>query len=146
MHFADYSRGFVLKFDVGEKFHQTLLSFFKQKRFASGFYQGIGALKEVELGFFNTKKNNYIHKCLEGEFELITAMGNISLVEGEPFAHTHVCLGDKNYRSYSGHLFEATIAVTAEIFLIPIDIAMIRKEDSKMRFKGLDLPHHFVEH
>lgn len=146
MHFADFSRGYVLKFDVDEKFHETLLKFFKQKRFASAFYQGIGSLKQVELGFFDTKQNTYIHKPLKGEFELITAMGNISLVDGEPFAHTHVCLGDENCHTYSGHLFEATVAITAEIFLIPIDIAILRKEDPKMRFKGLDLPHHFVEH
>ena len=60
MHYADFSRGFVLKFDRGEKFHETMLKFFEQKRFASGFYQGIGALEDVDLGAFDIKK-----KCLQ---------------------------------------------------------------------------------
>ena len=146
MHYADFSRGFVLKFEPDEKFHETLLKFFEQKRFPSAFYQGIGALKHVDIGAFDTMKNSYDHIPLEGEFELITAMGNISLVDGKPFAHTHVCLGNHKGHTYSGHLFEATISITAEIFLIPIDIALLRKDDPNLRFKGLDLPHHFVEH
>jgi len=146
MHYADFSRGYVIKLEPDEKLHETLLKFFKQKRFASAFFQGIGALKNVDIGAFSTEKNGYVNIPTEGEFELITAMGNISLVDGEPFAHTHVCLGNHRGQTYSGHLFEATVAITAEIFLIPIDIALLRKEDSKLNFKALDLPHHFVEH
>jgi len=146
MHYADFSRGFVIKMDSGEKFHETLIKFFVQKRFPSAFYQGIGTLTDVEMGFFCHKKNDYESKKFEGDYQLITAMGNISLVEGKPFPHTHVCLGDEKYQTFSGHLFEATVSLTAEIFLIPIDIALLRKPDEKLNFKGLDLPHHFVEH
>ncbi|WP_420422613.1 PPC domain-containing DNA-binding protein [Simkania sp.] len=133
-------------FDRGEKFHETMLKFFEQKRFASGFYQGIGALMDIDMGAFDLKKNAYNSIPLKGEYELIMAMGNISLYEGKPFAHTHVCLGDPKGQTFSGHLFEATVAVTAEIFLLPIDIAILRKDHPELDFKSLDLPHHFVEH
>lgn len=146
MHYADFSRGFVLKFERGEKFHETMLKFFEQKRFASGFYQGIGALKDVDMGAFDLKKNAYNSIPLEGEYELIMAMGNISLYEGKPFPHTHITLGDAKGETISGHLFEATVAIAAEIVLLPIDIALLRKDDSEFAFKSLDLPHHFVEH
>lgn len=146
MHYADFSRGFVLKMDRGEAFHDTLVRFFEQKRFPSAFFQGIGALKDVDLGFFKVEKNDYIHHQLKGDYELITAMGNISLVEGKPVAHTHVCLADEKGQTTSGHLFEATVAVTVELFLLPIDIALLRKPDETLNFKSLDLPHLFVEH
>lgn len=146
MHYADFSRGFVLKFDRGEKFHQTMLKFFEQKRFASGFYQGIGALMDIDMGAFDVKKNAYHSIPLQGDYELIMAMGNISLYEGKPFAHTHVCLSDSKGQTFSGHLFEATVAITAEIVLLPIDIAILRKDDPEFHLKSLSLPHHFVEH
>ncbi len=138
--------GLSSTFDRGEKFHETMLKFFEQKRFASGFYQGIGALMDIDMGAFDLKKNAYNSIPLKGEYELIMAMGNISLYEGKPFAHTHVCLGDPKGQTFSGHLFEATVAVTAEIFLLPIDIAILRKDHPELDFKSLDLPHHFVEH
>ena len=143
MEYADFSRGFVIKMSPGEKFHRTLLHFFTQKRIPSAFYQGIGMICEIDLGFFDQKTQTYLKKSIESSCELISAMGNISLLEGQPFPHTHVSLADANYQTISGHLFEATVAITAEIFLFPIDIALIRTQDETINFKCLDLPHVF---
>ena len=80
----------------------------------------------------------------KGDYELISASGNISDLDGKPFAHTHVVLSDEKCHTFSGHLFEATVTITVEIFLFPLDIALIRRPGEKINFCGLDLPHQFV--
>lgn len=144
MRFTDYSKGYVIKLEPGESFQETLGAFIAQKRLPSAFFQGIGSLGAVELGYFNLAKNAYDRHVFEGNYELITASGNISIEKDIPFVHTHVVLSDENCKTIAGHLFKGIVTVTAEVFLFPLDIALLRNPDKKLNFKGLDLPHHFV--
>ncbi len=130
--------------EEGEELHSTLSAFVLQKRIPSAFYQGIGSVSDVELGYFDLKKNDYDRRLFKGEFELTVASGNVSVENGVPFVHTHVVLADKDYKTISGHFFKGTVTATIEIFLFPLDIALLRRPDKKFNFKGLELPHHFV--
>ena len=145
MEYADFTRGFILKFERGEEFHETLTAFFQQKRIPSAFYQGIGALSDVELGVFSIAKNDYERHSFGGDYELITAVGNMSVVDGKPFPHTHVVLADNKCNTIAGHFFKGVVSVSLELFLFPIDIAVNRKADESLNFKSLHLPHHFVK-
>jgi predicted DNA-binding protein with PD1-like motif len=142
--FTDYSDGYVLKLEPGEEFQEVLGAFFAQKRLPSAFFQGIGALKNVELGYFNIEKNDYVRETYESNYELISASGNISVDDDVPVVHTHVMLSTEKFQVIGGHLFKGIVSVTAEVFLFPMDVALIRKSDPKLNFKGLDLPHLFV--
>ena len=144
MRFADYKRGFVIMLEPGEEFQESLATFVKQKRIPSAFFQGIGTLSQVELGFFDLAKNEYEHHFFEEEYELITANGNVSMENDVPFVHTHALLSDQKCQTIGGHLFKGIVTVTVEIFLFTADIALLRKENPKLHFKELDLPHHFV--
>lgn len=144
MHYADFSKGYVLKLEPGEELHETILDFVHQKRMPSAFYQGIGSLCNIELGFFSLTKNDYVKHVFEEHHELINACGNISVEGGKHFAHTHVVIGNEKCETFSGHFFKGTVTITAEIFLFHVDIALNRKQDKKLNFKGLELPHLFV--
>ena len=47
---------------------------------------------------------------------MVSLLGNISLKDGEPFAHIHVALGDPEGRVYGGHLISGEVFV-AEVFV-----------------------------
>ncbi len=76
---------------------------------------GIGGLCEVELGFWRSP--DYQRKKLDGNWEMLSLLGNISCYEGRPFAHLHVSLADEHLNVVGGHFFEARVTATAEIFL-----------------------------
>ncbi len=145
MRFADYSKGYVLKIEPGEELHEMLSAFVLQKRIPSAFFQGIGGVTNVELGYFNRTKNKYDKHFYDGDYELINASGNISDFDGKPFVHTHAVLSDEKCQTFAGHFFKGTVSITAEIFLFPLDISLIRKPGEKLHFKELDLPHRFVK-
>ena len=87
----------------------------------SGAVSGIGGVCQVELGYWRASQADYQRKRLEGNFELLTLLGNISIYQGRPFAHLHVTLADENLNLVGGHFFEATVTATVELFLTPCE-------------------------
>src|SRR5215216_3783148 len=103
-----------------EKIHETLTQFVAEQKIQGGFITGIGALKNVEIGFYDLENKTYLRETFaEGDYELISLNGNITLKEEMPYIHSHVILGKRDFSTFGGHLFEAIVAVTAEISLIP---------------------------
>ena len=143
MEYADFSRGFVIKLSPQEEVHRSLIDFVDQKKIPSGFYSGIGALCDVELGYFSVEKKKYQRRTFSECYELISLNGNISTIKGHMTPHTHVALADENYQTLGGHLFSAIVTVTVELFLFPLDIALLRKPHPKFALNQLDLPHRF---
>ena len=47
----------------------------------------------------------------------VTCTGNISLMDGKPFVHAHIVLGDPEGRLVGGHLFSETVIYAGEISL-----------------------------
>ncbi len=89
-------------------------------------FSGIGAVMDVTLGYYDFTQKTYLKKQFNENYELISCMGNITYKDGSPFVHAHVAMGDREYRLYGGHLFEATIAVVGEFSLIPGDVKVER--------------------
>ncbi len=102
---------------------QTLTEYAREHKIQGGVLTGIGALKDAELGYYELHKKDYIRKTFRDEdFELLALNGNVSLRDGAPYVHVHTALGRADFSVIGGHLFEARVAVTAEIFLTPFGI------------------------
>ncbi len=119
---------YLLVFDRGEKLMAGLTEFAKKVDLQGGVISGIGALTNAELGAYDLDKKEYHKEVFSAEnYELISMMGNFSLKDGEPFAHVHVGLGGHDFKQFGGHLFEADVAVTAEVYIHPLGIMPERK-------------------
>lgn len=97
-----------------------------------GFITGLGALTDVQLGFYHLHRKNYERKTFSKEYELLSLNGNIALKDEAPFIHVHAVLGDEDFSAFGGHLFEARVAVTAEVSIAPFDFAPVRKLNSEI--------------
>lgn len=113
--------------DKGEKLIDSLTRQFKQADISGGMLSGLGALTHAELGFYHLSRKEYTRKRFDEEYELISLTGNIALKDGAPFIHAHVALGAEDFSAFGGHLFEAIVAVTAEITVVPFDFSPERK-------------------
>ncbi len=81
--------------------------------------EAIGALKSIELGYAHVTDNGvrYSYKTFEGDHELISFNGSISLLNGESLPHIHLAIADETFSTYGGHLKEAEVAVTLELII-----------------------------
>lgn len=131
--------GYLLRLQRGARVMETLLAFIKAKQIAGGTVSAIGALEDVELGYFRLSDQHYLRKKVSGIYELISFSGNISYVAGEPFVHAHVILGDPEFQSLAGHFFNGTVAVTMEVYLTEFKEKITRSPDQETGLNLLDL-------
>jgi hypothetical protein len=77
----------------------------------------IGSVSSVTMGAYDQKQQVYVTSIQEAHLEVVTCMGNVSLMDGEPVVHAHIVLGDLQGKTTGGHLFSETILYAGEIDL-----------------------------
>lgn len=136
MDYQKINSGYLVRLYRGERVNESLLEFIKTEGIPGGVLQGIGALTEVTLGYFDTAGKEYLKKQFDDIYEVISFSGNISYTNGEPFIHAHILLGSRQFAAYAGHFFEGTVAVTMEIFITTFSQKIERAMDREF---GLNL-------
>ncbi len=131
--------GYLVRLDKGEEALSTLTEFVTDKKIPCGVLQGIGAVHDVELGYFDLKINNYRRKKVKRTVEVVSLLGNISYLKNKPFVHAHVTVAGPDQKLLGGHFFKGTVAVTLEIYIQVINRKLHRYHDPEMGFNFWDL-------
>jgi len=95
---------------------QSIAELARSKGVEAGSFAAIGALKSARLGYYDQSSHEYREMKIDSPCELASCTGNISLKDGEPFAHIHVVLADEAGNTKAGHLLEG-IVFAAEVHL-----------------------------
>ncbi len=127
---------YVLKLEPDDEIVSSLKSFAQIHGYNFYRFEGIGALKNPKLGFFDVNINKYSDKLFRSDFEICSFSGNISRVDDNFAAHCHIVLSGNDYKTIGGHFLEGIVTVTVEINLTGFDKAVIRTKDEK---SGLNL-------
>lgn len=114
---------------------ESLQNFVIEHKISNAFINGIGSLNQVELGYYNLNKKEYLRKEFNQDLELLSLNGNITLVNDQPFLHIHTVLGDEEFKCIGGHLFRAKVAVTCEIRLTIINSKVQRVLNDEIGLK-----------
>ena len=121
---------YVVRLDAGEKIVETLKALCERDAIGGGFFNGLGAVGEAEIGHFDPAANDYTWIKLSGPYEIVSLYGNITTFDGKPFIHAHIALGDNTFAVRGGHLKEAVVSVTCEITLTRFRDDIGRKKDA----------------
>ncbi len=119
----------------GDKLKESILQAAQEAGVENAEVSGLGAVRKVDIGLAKADFSGYDVTHLEEAWELVSLVGNISTLEEKPFLHAHVALGGVGGQMKGGHLIEAEIAVTAEIFLHPL-VESIKRGPSS-HFEGI---------
>ena len=130
---------YVVRLDAGEKIVETLKALCERDAIGGGFFSGLGAVDEAEIGRFDPAMKDYAWIKLTGPREIVSLCGNITRVDGRPFIHAHIALGDNTFAVKGGHLKEAVVSVTCEITLTRFRDDIGRMKDEASGFLKLAL-------
>lgn len=139
MKYSVLGSNYIIRLDAGEKIIESLLSLCVRDGIGSGFFNGLGAVGEAELGHFDPAAKAYSWTKLSSPHEIVALYGNITTVAGKPFIHAHAALGDNTFAVRGGHLKEAVVSVTCEVTLTRFKDDIGRKKDEATGLFLLDL-------
>ena len=122
---------YVVRLDAGERIVETLRALCERDAIGGGYFHGLGAVGEAEIGHFDPSTNDYDWVRLSGPYEIVSLYGNISTVDGKPHFHAHIALGDNTMAVRGGHLKEAVVSVTCEVTLVRFRDEIGRKKDER---------------
>jgi uncharacterized protein len=111
-------RAFALVFDKGDEVVTQLIAFAVDNNLVAGLLSGIGAFSDVTLGFFEKERRDYKRIVINEQVEVMSLNGNVALdPRGEPKLHAHVVIGKVDGTAHGGHLLQAHVWPTLELFL-----------------------------
>ena len=135
MRYTEDNGIYAICLEAGEELVFTLTNFCKEKKIEGGFFHGIGASDDLEIGYRSLVTKDYLSKRFSGcVFEITNLTGNVS----KERLHIHITIGDSDMKAYTGHLISANVNPTLEVFLTPFK-TLTRKMDEASGLALLDL-------
>lgn len=140
MRIQRFDERFIVRIEAGERVVASLLDFLRREGvgFANLSRQGLSA----RLGFWKPDQRADDDREFDEQLEVVSFVGNASVRDGEPFLHLHVALGRADLSVVGGHLDEAVVHPTIEVWLRTEDVDVQRRRDPATGLDLLDLPAH----
>ncbi len=136
MTYTKVSTGYVVRLFPGENAHEAFVKFAQKEGIKGASITGLGAVKDIELGYLHLEEKKFHFTKHEGMYELVGMNGNIAIVDGEPAAHIHAAFSDDNHLVIGGHVKSMTVAVAIEAHVIPHGVEIKKGLDE---FSGLNM-------
>ncbi len=136
MEYQRISNHYLLRLDKGEELVATLKRFCAEKGVRLAHVHGIGATNKAVIGLFKTGEKEYAKRVVEGDHEIASLNGTVTMMNGEPYPHLHAVLGDEEQRALAGHLNSAVISATCELVVEALHGEVAREPDEEV---GLNL-------
>lgn len=127
-------KAIIVRMDRDDEVISSLESLVEKLGIESGFFYGIGAVRDVVISYFDLQSKNYIDKEMKEELEVVSLVGNISYIYGESklVIHAHISLSDREMRLFGGHLKKAFVSVTLEVVIFTISDRIERVRDNDL--------------
>ncbi|QLG28408.1 DNA-binding protein [Halorarum halophilum] len=94
----------------------------------AGWFTALGAVEDAELWYYDQDEQEYRSVEFEEPLEVASCVGNVALLEGDRFAHTHAVLSRRSGQALAGHLNAGTV-FSGEVYLRAFETPMERERD-----------------
>lgn len=139
MKYKRFDNTIVLRLEIGEEIVASIVEVAKRENIKLATVSGIGAVDNLTIGVFKPNDKKYYSNHFEGDFEVLSLNGNLSTMNNEVYQHLHIAVGNVQGQAFGGHLNEAVVSVTAEIFINIIDGEVDRFLDEDININLMNL-------
>jgi hypothetical protein len=119
---------YVARLEHGRDWRGQIEAFAAEEEIESAFFVGLGAVQDATLMFYDQDEKEYEAVEFDEPLEVVPAVGNVSWLDGEHFAHTHVALSREDGTTVAGHLDTAT-TFAGELHVRAFDTRLEREHD-----------------
>ena len=125
---VDGAREYVARLEHGGDWRAQIEAFAEEEEIDAAFFYGLGAVQDATLMFYDQDDKEYEPIEFDEPLEVTPAIGNISWLGDERFAHTHMTLSRDDGTVIAGHLDSATV-FAGELYAREFDTSLEREYD-----------------
>lgn len=129
MEYKRFGNTVVARLDVKDEIITSVRQICEEEKIHTASVQAIGATNDFTIGLYNTDTKKYQSTHFEFPAEITALLGNITKKDGQTYIHLHLTVADEEGHAFGGHLNQAIISATCEIFIQIIDGEVTRKVD-----------------
>ena len=107
----------AIRVDRGEEIVACVKTVCEKEHIAFGSIAGIGAVDHAVIGLYHVAEHKYVSNTFDGELEMTSLLGNATKKDGKTYLHFHAAFAKADGQVVGGHLNEAVVSGTAEIFI-----------------------------
>jgi predicted DNA-binding protein with PD1-like motif len=129
---------YAVIFRKGDEVLSGLTDFAIQYHVGAAHFTGIGAVSSATVGWLNLPKKMYNAIHVDQQVEVLSMIGDVALYNGKPVVHAHLVLGKSDGSTVGGHLWEANVNPTLEVFVSVDPVPLQKKLDDESGMKVID--------
>lgn len=128
MHYTEVEPAgeYLARLETGRDWRNQLEELAAAVDASAGWFTALGAVRDAELWYYDQQAGEYQPITVETPVEVAGCVGNVSLLDGERFAHTHAVLSDDTGRTLSGHLNRAE-TFAGEVYFRAFETDLVRE-------------------
>jgi predicted DNA-binding protein with PD1-like motif len=122
----------------GDEVMSGLTDFARQNKVTSASFTAIGAFSHATVAWFDDGRKEFKLIPIKQQAELVSMIGDIALVNDQPAVHTHVALASSDGTVRGGHVINAFVFPTLELFMSVYPTALHKQLDDATGLKLID--------
>ena len=123
-------REFLARLETGADWREEIESLAVEEEVDAAWFNAMGAVQDAVVWFYDQQEGEYQSVEFEEPLEVAACVGNVSLLDGERFAHTHAVLSRPSGQSLAGHLDAATV-FAGEVYMRTFEESLEREYDEE---------------
>jgi predicted DNA-binding protein with PD1-like motif len=121
---------YLARLDTGADWREEIETLATEADVEAGWFNAMGAVQDAEIWFYDQDDGEYRPASFDEPLEVAACVGNIALLEGDVFAHTHAVFSRPDGSTVAGHLDSATV-FAGEVYLQAFEESLVREYDER---------------
>jgi uncharacterized protein len=131
-------KNYAIVLTKGDEVMSGLSDFARQNKVTSATFTAIGAFSQVTVAWFDEHKKEFKLIPIKQQVELVSMIGDIALSGEQPAVHTHVSVASSDGTVRGGHLINAFVFPTLELFTTVYPTPLKKQLDEATGLKLID--------
>ena len=107
----------LVRLETGSDLYDSITAYVRGAGIAAASVTFLGAVERAALRYYDQDGKAYRDFTIDEHLEVVAGVGNVSLLEAEPFLHIHAAFADDAGRAFGGHVNVGTVVFALEVTL-----------------------------
>src|ERR1700733_8544642 len=122
---------YAVIFGTGDEVMSGLTEFAEHENIQAAQISGIGAFQHAVFAWFDDERKAFRNVPIDRQVEACSVLGDIGMVGGKPAVHVHGVVALPTGETRGGHMLEAYVFPTLELFLTAYPEALIKVHEGE---------------